>query len=394
MVIRATTRLCRVKIYPRIVWIFVLISIHDNTAVSGYDYVKACGLQIYGHIHIELCLKLDKWCNWLYLNEPNLSYTSICRKPSGKNTECYWYRSLMFWASNLRFYFQQGASKIIVIVKKKTTWTTVRAALKLYCGYKYTRPCMINRIWGLKQLWLQVNGHAWFHLHGLRRPVRNREGAKNSKWKYMSPAGFEPTPLILFYEHHVDQLSSLPVNFERVILLFDLRILGIHSCPHFLPHALIHCILSWYAWLSCYARKIKFECEMFRHLYARWYGDVRLSLSLSDHLSDSQFLTLFCYTLWHNWLTFCVRLGFMHIRISSRVVMFSLFCKSYVYIPLLSDNIGNIQYTFGPTCFEKFCFHARKIKFECSHFLLSLIRPSSDWSYYNVWYVDMNVGFI
>ena len=26
--------------------------------------------------------------------------------------------------------------------------------LKLYCGYKYIRPCMINRIWGLKQLCL------------------------------------------------------------------------------------------------------------------------------------------------------------------------------------------------------------------------------------------------
>ena len=66
--------------------------------------------------------------------------------------------------------------------------------LKLYCGYKYTRPCMINRIWGLKRLWQQVNGHAWFHLHGLRWPVRNGEGAKNSKWKYMLPARFKPTP--------------------------------------------------------------------------------------------------------------------------------------------------------------------------------------------------------
>ena len=47
---------------------------------------------------------------------------------------------------------------------------------------------------GSKQLWLQVNGHAWFHLQRLRWPVRNGEGAKNSKWKYMSPAGFEPTP--------------------------------------------------------------------------------------------------------------------------------------------------------------------------------------------------------
>ena len=66
--------------------------------------------------------------------------------------------------------------------------------LKLYCRYLYTRPCMTNHIWGLKQLWLQVNGHAWFHLQRLCWPVRNGEGAKNSKWKYMSPAGFEPTP--------------------------------------------------------------------------------------------------------------------------------------------------------------------------------------------------------
>ena len=34
----------------------------------------------------------------------------------------------------------------------------------------------------------------WFHLQRLRWPVRNGKGAKNSKWKYMSPAGFEPTP--------------------------------------------------------------------------------------------------------------------------------------------------------------------------------------------------------
>ena len=37
-------------------------------------------------------------------------------------------------------------------------------------------------------------GHAWFHLHGIHWAVRNRLGLKNSKWKYMSPVGFEPTP--------------------------------------------------------------------------------------------------------------------------------------------------------------------------------------------------------
>ena len=59
--------------------------------------------------------------------------------------------------------------------------------LKLYCRYEYTKPCMINHIWGLEQLWLQVNGHAWFHLQRLCWPVLNGEGAKNSKWNYMSP---------------------------------------------------------------------------------------------------------------------------------------------------------------------------------------------------------------
>ena len=49
----------------------------------------------------------------------------------------------------------------------------LKSSLKLYCRYLYTRPCMINHIWGLKQLWLQVNGHAWFHLQRLRWPVRN-----------------------------------------------------------------------------------------------------------------------------------------------------------------------------------------------------------------------------
>ena len=72
--------------------------------------------------------------------------------------------------------------------------TLLDHSLKLYCRYKYTRLYMINRIWSLKQLWLQVNGHAWFHLHGLCWPVRNGEGAKNSKWKYMFSAGFETTP--------------------------------------------------------------------------------------------------------------------------------------------------------------------------------------------------------
>ena len=48
--------------------------------------------------------------------------------------------------------------------------------LKLYCGYilVYTGHCMINRTWGLKQLWLHENGHTWFHLQGHRWAIRLR----------------------------------------------------------------------------------------------------------------------------------------------------------------------------------------------------------------------------
>ena len=96
------------------------------------------------------------------------------------------------WENIRKLIYNAGESLDNYIVMEAWDWQF--HSLKLYCRYLYTRPCMINHIWGLKQLWLQVNGHAWFHLQRLRWPVRNGEGAKNSKWKYMSPAGFEPTP--------------------------------------------------------------------------------------------------------------------------------------------------------------------------------------------------------
>ena len=89
------------------------------------------------------------------------------------------------------FVFSQVAD---VYTDKRSNPLFNEVHLKLYSGYKYSMPSMINRIWGLKQLWLQVNGHAWFHLHGHRWAVRNGEWTKNSKLKYMSPAGFEPMP--------------------------------------------------------------------------------------------------------------------------------------------------------------------------------------------------------
>ena len=74
-------------------------------------------------------------------------------------------------------------------------------ALKLYCGYKYTTHFMINRVRVLKQLWLQVNSHAWFYLLGLRRSVRKGSKRNNSWWKYMSPPGIKPATLWFLAEH-------------------------------------------------------------------------------------------------------------------------------------------------------------------------------------------------
>ena len=82
------------------------------------------------------------------------------------------------WNINMGVIYFVDRKKWFDIKLTRNIW-----GLKLHCGYKYTRPCMISRIWGLKQLWLQVNGHAWFHLHWLRWAVRNGEGVNNSKWK-------------------------------------------------------------------------------------------------------------------------------------------------------------------------------------------------------------------
>ena len=98
------------------------------------------------------------------------------------------YFCFCFMSNEFTYFFSLDSMSSLNVLQIK-----FKIPLKLYCGYLYTRPCMINCIWGLKQLWLQVNGHAWFHLHEIHWAVRNRMGLKNSKWKYVSLAGFEPT---------------------------------------------------------------------------------------------------------------------------------------------------------------------------------------------------------
>ena len=57
---------------------------------------------------------------------------------------------------------------------------------------------MINRIFGLKQLWLQVNGHAWFHLHGITLSCSEQAGIEKFKLQIYVSSGIrtegEATP--------------------------------------------------------------------------------------------------------------------------------------------------------------------------------------------------------
>ena len=142
---------------------------------TGIAFTKLSFCYFYVHIHIYLI----RFC---FIRS---GYSDFCRK----KPFCKW----LVYSTNI--HCDHAAIKICVIWNQvqhqQSTWWV---SLKLYWRYEYTTPCMINCIWGLKQLWLQVNGHAWFHLQRLCWPVRNGEGAKTSKWKYVSPAGFEPTP--------------------------------------------------------------------------------------------------------------------------------------------------------------------------------------------------------
>ena len=114
----------------------------------------------------------------------NVLMVACMNKFETNNFECF---EMIFFKPNkmpLSFASQnfwnvcRNLNQIKQILRKKVVWKRVIVLswpwnilhynlrkdiiLKLYCGFRYTTLCMINRIWVLKQLWLQVNGHAWF----------------------------------------------------------------------------------------------------------------------------------------------------------------------------------------------------------------------------------------
>ena len=77
---------------------------------------------------------------------------------------------------------------------------------------------MINRALGLTRLWLQVNGHAWFHLQGLRRPVRKKNYRKIQMKTHVIMLGIEPAT-IWFLAGHLDRLAIETVDYMCLKLL-------------------------------------------------------------------------------------------------------------------------------------------------------------------------------
>ena len=70
---------------------------------------------------------------------------------------------------------------------------------------------MIYHVWGLKQLWIQVNGHAWLCLLGLHR----RETSEKFN---MSSPDIEPGTL-WFLAGHLDRLAIASVDYMCFKLL-------------------------------------------------------------------------------------------------------------------------------------------------------------------------------
>ena len=60
-----------------------------------------------------------------------------------------------------------------------TTKFNIFSYLKLYCGYKYTRYFMINRVWGVKQLSMTTG--EWSCLISFARALPTRKKGKEAK---------------------------------------------------------------------------------------------------------------------------------------------------------------------------------------------------------------------
>ena len=111
---------------------------------------------------------------------------------------------------SIKFTYYNPCIKLVCLEMyvKCTFW------LKLFCGYKYTRPCIESN-----QLYLQVNGHAWFHLHGLRWPG----GSEKFKMEISISSGIRTnaTPL---HDRKVSAVTARPHWFDIKCSIYSLTV--------------------------------------------------------------------------------------------------------------------------------------------------------------------------
>ena len=98
--------------------------------------------------------------------------------------------------------------------------------------------------------------------------------------------------------------------FVGVMPLLDLRILEIHSIPHFSGSLALTYWSETFIWLCFTVLQIKFECHQFASIL------IRVMPLLDRRILKIQFSALFSYMLWHFELKFCIWLSFtvLHIK--------------------------------------------------------------------------------
>ena len=161
------------RIYTQNVLIYVSSSFYCN---EPYVYAFLYRIQYFFTMNGLISLKTASYWNEKKPRNCNIKEVHcVSAKIINRSYFCDFNSPVLVTLENLSYGHRLSLTWRCLIIHP---WPYILLPLKLYCTYGYTRPYMINRIWILKQLWLQVNGHAWFHLHWLRWPVRNGEGAK------------------------------------------------------------------------------------------------------------------------------------------------------------------------------------------------------------------------
>ena len=129
--------------------------------------------------------------------------------------------------------------------------------------------------------------------------------------------------------------------------LLELRILEIHSFPHFSLTCFGHIELKFCIWLCCTVLQIKFECRQFVSIFVGSYAPFG-----TKNTGNTQFSALFSYMLWHIELKFCIWLCCTVLQIKFECRQFaSIFVGVMPPVELRILEIHSFPH-FSLTCFH------------------------------------------